>query len=171
MKKFFKSLKIKDIIFYTLIILFLAVRVPLYFSQSKSEGITLKKAMLETSDLRSIGFPKKKEKSILIFWATWCGPCSFELNRINNAIIEKEIDSKYIYAINMGEDPEVVKKEVAKKDYKFSYFYNFNNELLSQLNIEVTPTIVFLTDEHKVEWITSGISPTLIYRMKKFIKD
>ena len=124
---------------------------------------------LQTSQKVEFVFPKENEKSVVIFWATWCGPCSVELNRINKAIINNEIDRRFIYAVNMGEDQSVVERDFKNKNYQFESYYNLDNKLASQLKAEVTPTIAFIDNQKRLRWISSGISPTLIYRIKNFL--
>lgn len=106
----------------------------------------------------------------MIFWATWCGPCTLELKRINNAVINKEIDPRYIYAVNMGEETTLVNAEFAKRQYKFQSYYDFDKNLARQLQIEVTPTVLFIDEKQTLKWISSGISPTLVYRIQNFLE-
>jgi len=112
----------------------------------------------------------QKEKRVYVFWATWCGPCTLELNRINQAIINKEIDSRHIYAVNMGEDPVLVKQEMQKRSYQFQSYDDVDNALVKELKVEVTPTVALVDEKHTLQWISSGISPTLIYRIQKFLE-
>lgn len=144
-------------------------RLPLLLSQFKSEGSTIKSVVLQTSDMQAVSFPKPNEKSVVIFWATWCAPCSLELKRINNAVINKEIDPRYIYAVNMGEDPSLVKTAFTKREYKFQSYYDFDKKLAEQLKIEVTPTVLFIDEKQTLTWISSGVSPSLIYRIQIFL--
>lgn len=125
---------------------------------------------LQTSNMQAMSFSKPNEKSVVIFWATWCGPCTLELKRINNAIINKEIDPRYLYAVNMGEDPNLVKAEYAKRNYKFQPYFDLNKNLTDQLKVEVTPTVLFIDEKQTLKWISSGISPSLIYRIQNFLK-
>jgi thiol-disulfide isomerase/thioredoxin len=160
-----------NIVFYLIISALLIQRVPLLVSQYKNEGIMIQTVTLQKDNMQPVSFPVKNEKSIVIFWATWCGPCSIELNRINSAILNKEIDPKYVYAVNLEEDPDLVRAHFDKKKYSFKSYFNFNKNLASQLNVSVTPTVAFIDTDKKLSWISSGISPTLIYRIKNFLPD
>jgi thiol-disulfide isomerase/thioredoxin len=141
-----------------------------FISQFKSEGKEISTVTFQADNMQPVYFPKSNEKSVVIFWATWCGPCSVELNRINNAIIKKEIDPRYVYAVNMGEDPDLVKRELSKRKYKFQSYYESKGDLISQLKVEVTPTVAFIDERKTLRWLSSGISPSLIYRIMNFLK-
>jgi thiol-disulfide isomerase/thioredoxin len=149
----------------------LAQRVPSIISQFKTEGQTVPVITLKQMNMKTIMFPKENTKSVVVFWATWCAPCSVELNRINSAILNKEIDAKDIYAINTGEDPSLVTKELNKKHYVFKSYFDIDNKLANFLNSNVTPTIAFIDKNQKIQWISSGISPSLIYRIKNFLSN
>lgn len=144
-------------------------RVPVLLTQFQNEGSSVKEVTLQDTSLQKVLFPKINEKSVVVFWATWCGPCTLELSRINKAIINKEINASSIYAINMGEEPTIANAEAKKRDYKFSIYYDLNLELIKQLNVAVTPTIAFIDQNKKIEWLSSGISPSLIFRIQSFL--
>ena len=159
-----------NIILYIILFVIFTQRAPMLVSQFKSEGSTIKTVTLQTSTMQPVYFPKPNEKSVVVFWTTWCGPCSVELNRINKAILNKEIDPQKIYAVNLGEDPDLVKVEFAKRQYKFQVYFNFNKSLEAQLNAKITPTVAFIDDKQKLRWLSSGISPLLIYRIHRFLE-
>ena len=88
-------------------------------------------------------FPALHKKSVLVFWASWCGPCSIELSRINSAINNKEISSNNIFAVNMGENPELVNRVVHERKYSMPVIFDNNGELANLLHVKVTPTIAY----------------------------
>jgi thiol-disulfide isomerase/thioredoxin len=58
----------------------------------------------------------------LNFWATWCGPCVAELPSIA-ALIEKTKDSPVVFLCFSSENPDKVKKFLAKKGLKLPVFF------------------------------------------------
>lgn len=148
-------------------------RVPLFYEQFKKEGTQLKSYTLTTLDGSSVILPVLKKKAVFVFWATWCAPCSVELERINTLMRDKEIniDSLYdsIYAVNMGEDHSLIKKTIEQKGYLFQVVVDSRGHLTRDLNIKATPSLVFVDEDQKIEWISSGLSPTLVFRLKQFL--
>ncbi len=55
----------------------------------------------------------------LNFWATWCGPCRYEMPSMENLYNEFKGDGLEILAINLGETVPVIKE--FKEDYNLSF--------------------------------------------------
>lgn len=113
-------------------------------------------------------FPKEGQKTVFIFWATWCGPCKIEMARVNQLIINKVIPEGSVIAISNNEDPKLVLSTAQERGYRFQLMQDAQNEASSYFKIAGTPTIVFLDDTRKAKWITSGISPSLEARLRGF---
>lgn len=146
-----------------LIIILLYNQGPIIWSNYQMQGqIIEKKQAYSFNQNKSILFPPKY-KIIALYWASWCGPCKIEMERLNNAIINEELDSKLVFAINPFEDDVKIKKFIKKNDYKFNFIQVQNN-----LNIRSTPTIVHIKNG-KVDHISSGISIIGIYRAMWFL--
>lgn len=167
MKKNLSS--IFNIIPIFILAIILSNRLPILYRHYKIEGTPLKNYTLTNLDASSIVLPEKNKKNIFIFWATWCGPCSIELNRINKLLLENIITSNNVYAINMGEDIALVRKMIKDKGYIFKTVIDQKGLLARDLKIEATPSIVFINEDQTINWLTSGVSPTLNYRLKKFV--
>jgi cytochrome c biogenesis protein CcmG/thiol:disulfide interchange protein DsbE len=126
------------------------------------------------SDLKALNgfiYPVKGKKSIAIFWASWCTPCSLELKRINSAIEKNEIPKDQIFAISIDSDFNALKKAIIDRQYLFKTYFDRSGNLSRNLNVQATPTIAFIDGEQKIKWITTGVSPTLIEKIKSFLKD
>lgn len=112
---------------------------------------------------------KKKENVILVFWATWCGPCSLELSRINEMIKKNEVSAASVYAISSHEEKSLLEKVVAERGYGFQVGVDADGRVASLFGVNGTPTIVFIDAEQKIDWITTGLSPFLSLRIKRFL--
>jgi thiol-disulfide isomerase/thioredoxin len=161
----FKKLKITDWFLLGLILLALVMRGPTLIEQFKLQNTSIKPISLNGQV-----FPIQGQKSAFIFWASWCGPCSIELKRIQKAIDEKEISNEKIFAINMGETQEVINKVLKEQKYTMKIIRDDNGDLSKMLNVQVTPTIALIDEKGSIDWISSGLSPFLIYRIKSFLK-
>jgi thiol-disulfide isomerase/thioredoxin len=162
--KWIKKRNWGDWLFVALIVLVVAIKGPVLVDEFKLEGNNFP-LMTYQGKL----FPPKDSKTVLIFWASWCGPCNIELNRIQKAITNNEISNQNIYAVNIGESPELVKIVVKERKYKIPIIFDDSGEIAKKLNILATPTLIFVDEKRSIKLITSGISPTLIYRIKHFL--
>lgn len=169
MKRFTEWLKRRtfgDWVFAGLAILALILRGPVFVEHFQKEGKKIVPVSLEGNLL-----PPPGEKAVLVFWATWCGPCTVELSRISSAIAKGEISSRHLYAVNMGEDRAVIERTMAEKKYQFQVVRDTQGELASKLGVSATPTIAFIDRDSTVKWLSSGLSPTLIFRISHFQKN
>ncbi|MEY4615180.1 MAG: hypothetical protein RJB66_140 [Pseudomonadota bacterium] len=112
---------------------------------------------------------EKKQNVILVFWATWCGPCSLELSRIDEMIKNKEISADSIYAVSSNEEQSLLEKVVGERGYSFKVGVDGDGSVASLFGVKGTPTIVFINAEQKIDWITTGLSPFLGLRIKRFL--
>lgn len=124
------------------------------------EAYSLNSASLET-------FPRN-EKQIFIFWATWCGPCKLEMNRLKNSVEEGEIDGSKIIAYSAYEDIKTIQKFLRKNPYPFEFVIDKRASLAYELGLSLTPTVIHF-NERKAEYIGTGVSPLLVFRAKDFL--
>ena len=136
----------------------------------KNEGVVLSSESYEVLNKNigkdSISFPSSNSNSIAIFWATWCGPCKIEMNRLKASVENGKIPAGAIIAINPFESKEVSQKFLATNPYPFTFV---DAPLVSQkLNISATPTTVYFENE-KISSISSGMSLFGIWRAEFFL--
>lgn len=120
-----------------------------------------------TSDLE-VEFPPTNKKAIAIFWATWCGPCKVEMNRLKDSIVNKKISAEKVYAINPFESANIIKDFLNKNKYPFIFIDA--PELTKRLNVQVTPTTIFI-DNNKITTMGSGMSLVGIWRAEWFLSE
>ncbi len=161
-----KNRKWSDWLFWGIIIFAIVTRLPTFIEQFKQQGTRISPIIVEGKL-----FPNPGSKSVLVFWASWCGPCTIELNRIKSAIEKKEINSKNIFAINLGESQEVITKVIKERKLNIPVINDEKGSIANLFNVKVTPTIVFIDEKGRIDWISAGLSPSLIYRIKYFLKD
>lgn len=108
---------------------------------------------------------------VLVFWATWCGPCDVELSRINQMIRDREIENQSVLAISVQEDAKIVSEAVRVRDYLFPVGLDLKGTIAESYQVSGTPTVLFLDREKNVAWRTTGLSPTLGFRIRGFLKS
>lgn len=158
-----------NLLFVIVLAFILFNRAPKWIESFKREGTKveqdLKVMLLDGSET---SLPLKTRRA-LIFWATWCGPCTIELSRIQKLVANQKIPADKIFAIALDDELDVIRKASADRGYTFKVAQDFQGQLSHALNVEVTPTIVFLNEKDEIYWMTTGISPTLEFRLTNFL--
>ena len=80
----------------------------------------------------------------LNFWATWCGPCRFEMPFIQKMYKELSSEGLVILAVNLQENPARVKKFVENLGFTFPVLLATNSEVPLAYNIRAIPATFFV---------------------------
>lgn len=164
-----KKIKWWDLILLAIVVYVLAGKVPMWIAQWKAEGQVVQPGALEDLAGASVAYPSPSSgATVAVFWATWCGPCSVELDRLKKAVDAGELDPKKIVTISVGEEPALVRRTVQERGYPFVNLLDRTGALAQAFKVEATPTVAFL-DGTKVTWLTAGLSPTLVYRAQRHL--
>ena len=135
----------------------------------KNEGTVIESQPFINLEGQTTSFPINNEKSVAIFWASWCTPCKVEMDRFQRSIIEGKILPGKIVAINPFETKKEILDFQNKHKYKFTFLIQDEHSLAKRLKISATPTVVFF-DGLKVKKISSGISLVGIVSAEFFLK-
>ncbi len=163
--------KTVSIIFYAIVAVILFLKAPTVFENFKMQSQPAPYSTVKRLSGDLMDFPVPDQKMIVIFWATWCGPCKIELNRLNNLMANGIIKSNQLIAINTGETASVVNEFLAKNSWQFKVALDESGETAKKFKVSGTPTVVFLDVKGQMEWITTGLSPSLNFRINRFLKD
>lgn len=168
MQKFLKAQGF-NIVLVIGVIYFLAQRLPGIMELYRLEGQVA--ATSQVTDLSSgnpINLPFT-EKKVLVFWATWCGPCKVELARINKLIESGAIPAESVVAVSVKEEASLVADFVKQNNYLFKVALDESGQAAQLYQVSGTPTIYFIAESGKTEWVTMGLSPSLEIRLKAFL--
>ncbi|MCB0369118.1 MAG: TlpA family protein disulfide reductase, partial [Bdellovibrionales bacterium] len=69
------------------------------------------------------------------------------------------------------EDSQTVSSEVTKRGYQFPIGLDTQGNLSTKFNVSGTPTILLLTKDRTISWLSTGLSPTLELRIKNFLTN
>ncbi|MEA9357423.1 TlpA disulfide reductase family protein [Bacteriovorax sp. PP10] len=135
------------------------------YQDQKAPDFTVK--MTNGENFNLVTQPKK---IVVVFWATWCGPCEIELKRINKMVMERKILPSDVLAISSNEEESIVREKAKRENYLFNIGLDTNGSIANQYQVSATPTIMFIDEKQIVNWMTSGLSPTLEFRITSFLK-
>ncbi|MFG1492924.1 TlpA family protein disulfide reductase [Halobacteriovorax sp. GFR7] len=142
---------------------------PAVLNNFKKEGSTL--APKEYVDLRTnkkLEFPSKdlQNRSLAIFWATWCGPCKVEMKRLHQSVLEGKLSADQIYAINSFENESTIRRFIGQSPYEFRFISS--PYAVQALDVKSTPTTILLEGPH-VNSMSSGLSFIGIWRAEQYL--
>jgi cytochrome c biogenesis protein CcmG, thiol:disulfide interchange protein DsbE len=132
-----------------------------------------KNLILDSTELKVYGagetvfFPPEDKRVIAFFWASWCGPCKIEMERLKLSVNSGSIPRERIFGINLYESPEVVESFLKKNDYPFTFIESPRSA--NQLEVRVTPTTM-LIDKGKIVSMSSGMSIWGIWWAEYFLR-
>ena len=110
----------------------------------------------ETLDRHEIRISEFRGKIVvLIFWKTWCDACRKELVE-TKALVYAYQDEFIIYAINIGESPDVVRK--FQRLYRLNYpvLVDPKATIISSYGIKAWPTTILINRQGRVHWTSIG---------------
>jgi thiol-disulfide isomerase/thioredoxin len=101
----------------------------------------------------------KRDKVVLLnVWATWCGPCRFEIPELET--LHKKYGPKGFEVIGVSVDegtPDAVKEFVAEQKMTYPVALDPEGKLAALLQVSVLPTSVLLDRTGKIVWKRTGI--------------
>ena len=95
---------------------------------------------------------------LLNLWATWCGPCRFEIPELGQ--LHERYASKKFKVIGVSVDegsPDEVKKFVAEQAMKYPVALDPEGRLAALFETTVLPTSAIIDRTGKVVWKSAGI--------------
>ena len=108
---------------------------------------------------REFALPVGGRRPVLLdFLASWCVPCLHAmpaLERVNKDYADRGVD---VLAVNLGENPEVVREFVDQQKHKFRVVSDPESRVGSLFGVRALPTQVVVGPDGIIEWIRVGYS-------------
>jgi|GEM_PF-741864 peroxiredoxin len=112
-----------------------------------------------------------KGKVVLInFWATWCGPCNYELPLLQKNIYDRIKDTNFaMLCISRGEEADVVQKFITGKKFTFPVYLDGGSNTWNLFATKYIPRNFVIARDGKVKWAGTGFAEIEFNEMVKLI--
>lgn len=118
---------------------------------SLNQSLFYKNRLILVSDLLT------KEKTLLIFWATWCAPCIDEIKSMPTKLKVLENKGYQVVFVNYDSPANKEKAQSFISSYGLDTAFDPSGQLLSDLEISALPTSLVVDKSGKVLKILFGI--------------
>lgn len=115
--------------------------------------------------------PALNKPLVINFWATWCGPCAFELPLLDS--LQKQYPDVQFIAINMGEDVATVRAWLAEHPLALTVTLDPDQAAFRRYRVRGAPSTFFVDQNGVIRQIVYGaLAPDgLESRLQSIRKD
>ena len=96
---------------------------------------------------------------ILNFWATWCGPCVYEMSYIQQVHEEQSDKGLVLLTINMGGTSSQVEEFLQSHSLSLPVLLDTKRNLAARYNIRYIPTTFFIDKDGTIQAVRVGAFP------------
>ena len=160
---------LSNILFIAVLLWVLIQQGPIWYQNYQARGTQAEVVTVRSLQGEAIALPLP-ERHLVVFWATWCAPCTVELRRIQNLIDREAVRPDQILAISTGESESVVAEAVRSREYTFPVAIDASHQAAHFYQIRGTPTVALVDEMGVIQWKATGLSPTLGYRVASFLR-
>jgi peroxiredoxin len=112
---------------------------------------------LSTLDGQSIALSGLKGTPVLVnFWATWCGPCTYEMPHLQQFYDERQGDEVVLLAINIQEGSSKVAQFMQSQGFSFTVLLDSQAAVAQRYNVQGIPTTFFIDSDGVIQEIKIG---------------
>ena len=120
------------------------------------EATALSGARVDLSDLR--GAPV-----VLVFWASWCGPCKKEVPELR-ALREHYGERIHVVSVNAGEDPAIAARAAREWGLAWPVVPDTTASIARAYAVSAIPLVLILDADGRVRYRGNGM-PTDAHRL------
>jgi thiol-disulfide isomerase/thioredoxin len=111
---------------------------------------------VSSDSLAPIDLSQVTAKTVVVMWATWCGPCHALLISLRDEVTAGKISAKDIVAVSMAEPLADVNAYLQKTPLPFSIALDPKGELATKMKVSGTPTVILLEPGGKINSVSTG---------------
>jgi len=93
---------------------------------------------------------------MVVFWATWCGPCRYEIPHLMQLRRTTSEDNLAILAISR-EDPKLVKYFAERQNLNYTVLHNTEGMPAPYNTVNSIPSSFFIDSQGKIKLATAGV--------------
>lgn len=164
-----KATTVLNVLIYAVLAFVIFTKAPEYYRQYKLQQSPAPEFFAAGLEGAAFNSATLSQKTILVFWATWCGPCTIELSRLNDLVKDRVIKHDQVLAISIGEQADTVRAAVQERGYLFHVATDEQGTAANAFGVRGTPTVIFIDESKKINWMTTGLSPLLGLRARMFL--
>jgi peroxiredoxin len=157
-----KRLSKSDLIGWSAILFLLALRVPKWVESYELQG-------REIPAWKVGDFQRPDSRKVILFWASWCGPCRVELSRFHDAVAEGKLRREQVIAISTDESESAYQQAVKERMYSFQTVRDADGSLARMYQVNVTPTLVFEDEKGVIQYYSTGMSLIAPWKARYFL--
>jgi len=110
--------------------------------------------LVDGSPIRSTDLDDKP--TVLVFWASWCGPCMQEVPQIEE-LHRSMGDTIHVLAVNGGEPGETVASTVHHKGITYPVAMDPGGRIQQRFEVQSIPLVVILDRDRIVRYRGNGL--------------
>ena len=107
---------------------------------------------------------------VLDFWATWCGPCLMAMPALQEIYNEFEGRGVEILSVNLGENPELIRRFIERKNYTFRVVADRDQAIGKRFGVSAIPVLLVVGAEGRIERIQVGYSPNEADELRQLLE-
>ncbi|MFC1968573.1 TlpA family protein disulfide reductase [Chloroflexota bacterium] len=110
-------------------------------------------------DGKSVSLSSLRGRSVMLnFWATWCGPCRYEMPLIQDLAYDKEKAEAglILLTVNSGESADTVLKFMKENGFSFLVLLDIQKGITRSYNVRGIPTTFFIGRDGIISEIKIG---------------
>lgn len=158
-------------ILLVVLVAFVAIRKgPGIFNNFKAQNSKPKPVNVERISGELISFPVIGQKKLVIFWMIDCQPCKLEMKRVDEMVGLGILRGDQVIAVNFVDTKEQIQQYLKEQPFQFLIAIDQDAKIADQFNVNSTPSIFLFDENGYVNWATSGVSPSLSFRIQNFFK-
>lgn len=100
------------------------------------------------------------EVVLVNFWATWCGPCVYEMPFIQQVYDEWRGKGLVVLTINIGESANKATSFMEEYSLSFPVLLDTSSEVAQRYNVQYIPTTFFIDEDGIIQHIEVGAFPS-----------
>jgi len=119
--------------------------------ENVAESIDALDFTLEDMNGNKVSLSDYKGKNIFLnFWASWCGPCKYEMPFIEQLSQENKDSDLVIVTVNLQESKDVVSKFMTENKYTFPVWLDSQGAVANQYGVSGIPLSLMINKDFKI---------------------